>query len=457
MKRNHVIRSVLALTVAALSNQVPSRGQVPAIRIGETAPDIKLEKLLQAPPGTDTTATSLKGKVVVIEFWATWCLPCIPAIKHLNEVAEKLKDQPVRFIAVTDEGDESLITQFLKEQPIRGWVGLDSDSSVFRAYKAGGRPHTVVLDRDGKIAAITYPQDVTAAVLEDLLAGKIVSLRPKPLASEYDFAKFMAETDGQPFQAIIQPSTGSGPLYGGILHAPGRIESDGQPLLAAIVTAYRTSIYRTVESVPLPKGFYRFKVLVPKGRKELVYPVFQQALEVTFGLKVRREMREVDVMVLRPLNGKAANLPPSKATESVEMMAKGFLRAKKQPIKKLVDMLEEMFLRQPVVDETELKAEYDWDLPFNRASNNVLLDAIRTQLGLELVKGKRRIEFFVIESIDVAKRNVHQDADGVRVDLPKENTTSGMLVPQPNKGLQRTGISVPLIEKLPLAQLCPGR
>lgn len=53
----------------------------------------------------------------------------------------------------------------------------------------------------------------------------------------------------------------------------------------------------------------------------------------------------------------------------------------------------------PVVDETRLSAEYDWDLPYNRASNNVLLDAIRTQLGLEVARAKRRIEFLVIESV----------------------------------------------------------
>src|SRR5688572_28674235 len=110
MKRNHVIRLVLALTVAALPNQVPSRGQVPAIKIGDPAPEIKLEKLLQAPLEADTAATSLKGKIVVLEFWATWCLPCVPAIKHMNTVAEKFKDKPVQFIAVTDEGDEPLIT-----------------------------------------------------------------------------------------------------------------------------------------------------------------------------------------------------------------------------------------------------------------------------------------------------------------------------------------------------------
>ena len=391
-------RISLALVVTScLSTLTPSHAQVTTLRIGDVAPEIKVEKLLQAPPDAQTAATTLKGKVVVVEFWATWCLPCVPAIAHLNQVAAKFKDKPVQFIAITDEGDESLVKKFLNEQPIRGWVGLDTDGSVFRAYKAGGRPHTVLVDRDGKIAAITYAEKVTAAVLDNLVAGKLVSLPLKPLGDSPDVD--LAKTAGELFQATIQPSTGSGPLYGGMLIAPGRIESDGVPLLPAIVTAYRTSNHRTVEGVPLPKEFYKFKVLVPKGREELVYPVFQQALEVTFGLKVRREMREADVFVLSLGSDKRSSLNPSQASGSSERNDRGFVRAKKQPIKKLVDLLEGMFLRAPVVDETGLTAEYDWDLPYNRASNNVLLDAIRTQLGLEVVTAKRRIEFLVIEKV----------------------------------------------------------
>ena len=68
-------RISLALVVTScLSTLTPSHAQVPTLRIGDVAPKIKVEKLLQAPPGADTAATNLKGKVVVLEFWATWCL-----------------------------------------------------------------------------------------------------------------------------------------------------------------------------------------------------------------------------------------------------------------------------------------------------------------------------------------------------------------------------------------------
>jgi uncharacterized protein (TIGR03435 family) len=381
-----------------------AQAQQPEIKVGLPAPELKIERLIQAPTGAKADLNSLRGKVTVLEFWATWCGPCVKSFKHLNEVAERVKDKPVQFIAVTDEADATLITKFLQEQPVRAWIALDTDRSVFKAYRPLGRPSTYLIDGAGNIAAITYPENVTAVVLEDLIAGKPVSLPLKPLG-DWSSTEYVPKSGDEFFQATIQPANQRGPFFSSARIAPGRWETDGVPLVVAIRTAYRVSDARLINSVPLPKEPYSFKVVVPKDREELFYPVFQQALEVTFGLKAHWETREVDAFVLKVAPDRAPGPRPSQATDSTPVYRFGFLTGKKRPIKDLAEGLEGNFLRGPVVDETGLTGEYDWDLPYNRASNKVLLEAIRTQLGLEVVKDRRRIKILVIDNFEPPRKD----------------------------------------------------
>ena len=70
--------------------------------VGHPAPDLDNVKLLQAPAGIKATWQSLNGKVVVIDFWATWCVPCRKSIPHWNQLVDEFKGKPVCFIAITD-------------------------------------------------------------------------------------------------------------------------------------------------------------------------------------------------------------------------------------------------------------------------------------------------------------------------------------------------------------------
>src|SRR5215469_4401406 len=63
--------------------------------VGEKPPLLQADELLQAPGDAKVDAESLRGKVVILEFWATWCGPCVAAIPHMNELAEKFINQPV--------------------------------------------------------------------------------------------------------------------------------------------------------------------------------------------------------------------------------------------------------------------------------------------------------------------------------------------------------------------------
>src|SRR5437899_7740869 len=140
------------------------------LKPGMAAPEIAIKKILQAPSDAIANLDNLRGQVVVLEFWATWCAPCLAALPHLNELADKFKDKPVRFIAVTEE-NEAIVAPFLKRREMKGWVGLDTDQSVTKLYANEIFPTTVVIDRNSKIVEIARPKSVTEQMLNDLLNG----------------------------------------------------------------------------------------------------------------------------------------------------------------------------------------------------------------------------------------------------------------------------------------------
>lgn len=152
--------------------------------VGVKAPPLDLEDVLQAPAGSRVTWDGLRGKVVVLEFWATWCPSCVKAIPHFNQLADELSGKPVVFIAVTDEKKQTVLP-FLANHPIRGWVGLNPSGSMFGTYGIDdGRPLTVIVRPDGVVDARLRPWatpfPLKAQNLLNLIAGRpsgIVSSR----------------------------------------------------------------------------------------------------------------------------------------------------------------------------------------------------------------------------------------------------------------------------------------
>ncbi len=160
------------LLVAACLSEAGAVSLPDGPQVGQLAPTLKLSKWLQAPP--EAAYGWPTGKVVVLEFWATTCGPCVAYIPHLNELADEFKDKPVQFIAVTDENG-SVIKRFLKKTPIKGWIGLGPDAGFGEntPYKVEAIPHTVLIDAHGRIAAITEPFVLQAATIQACLNGSL--------------------------------------------------------------------------------------------------------------------------------------------------------------------------------------------------------------------------------------------------------------------------------------------
>jgi len=186
------------------------------------APAFDLQRVLQAPEGSIVTWQSLRGKVVVLEFWATWCPSCLKAIPHLNQLADQLEGKPVVFLSVTDEPQEKVVP-FLARQPIRGWVGLNTNGSMFNSYGVDGRPLTVVVRADGivdaRIRPWASPFPLTADKLLNLAAGKPSGL----LSSRILYAGDVRDVNGNR-------------LAGVSVRATNRLSDDSWRLIGEAVT-----------------------------------------------------------------------------------------------------------------------------------------------------------------------------------------------------------------------------
>jgi uncharacterized protein (TIGR03435 family) len=405
--------------------------------VGQVAPTLKLPQWLQAPP--EAALGWPTGKVVVLEFWSTSCGPCVAYIPHLNDLADKFKDKPVQFIAVTDD-KESVVKRFLKKTPINAWLGLGAQAGFAEEnpYRVFGIPHTVIIDAHGQIAAITDPERLNAAMIQSCLdgllgtpAGEKISATNKAFMVEERWTPDNGQIPGMVpgqykagirplFQVMIQPA----PTNSTDLRLPSgndRINEMAErgpetwmpaqamtlkhvSLSRAIEMAYDVKPARIVAETKLPREKYDFYITVPPvnehpKKQEVFEAVFAQAVEATFGLTVKRETRDIDVLVLKTNAKSREALSKSTNPDGKYLAGWNEAAATNKPLSVLREELE-VASAMPVFDETHLSNHYDFDIKWKQkdyAHPNVpgMIDAVKG-LGVDLVPMKKSLEVIIV-------------------------------------------------------------
>lgn len=356
-------------------------------------PGLAVEGWLQAPTGFDGHWSGLRGKVVVLEFWATWCSPCIQAIPHLNQLANEFRDQGVLFLAVTDDDVERL-TPFLLKHPMDAIIGIDTARRTWQSFNVPSIPHTVLIGRNGGVIGSTLPENITSEVLRQVVKGKKPVLTPKegvPSDLEWD-DHFIDWQDGvaPDIYAIVKPIKTT---TGGAWPRPDHITADGVSLKLLVQISYQTDSYHLDWRMPQNDRTYRAAFRVPKDRTERLLPYMRQTLAEMFGIQARWEQQDREVYVLRRMVDHA---PPSQSATAQEMaqMLRGKITVRRQPITKLCELLSNSF-QAVVMDETGMTARYDFDLPYQPGSPDVTSDALK-DVGLQVIKARRPVQILVV-------------------------------------------------------------
>lgn len=163
-----VVLAVLAVVLAiVLARRLQPAASTPAL-VGQRAPAFVLDSLTAAPGSVSLAAFG--GKPLVINFWASWCVPCRTEMPALEATHEALGDQ-VAFVGIDHQDDHAAAIEFVAATGVTYESGFDPEGRVAADYGLYGLPTTVLVSPAGVVVA-----DVTGAVTKDRLLALIREL-----------------------------------------------------------------------------------------------------------------------------------------------------------------------------------------------------------------------------------------------------------------------------------------
>lgn len=172
MKKILLMAAVLfVVSIAAL--KIEAKDKIETLSIGGNAPEVSVEIVNTKEYGKKFSLADFKDKVVVLEFWATWCPPCRESIPHLSKLQEEHGDKII-VIGVSTEGKKDVEKFYKKQENMKYRVAVDKKEKTSKTYMEGfgvnGIPHAFII-KEGKILWHGHPMEMDKELGKALSSG----------------------------------------------------------------------------------------------------------------------------------------------------------------------------------------------------------------------------------------------------------------------------------------------
>lgn len=369
--------------------------------LNEKVPNYTFTDILNSTE-KELSIQNLRGKPIILEFWTTWCGPCIPAMKKLDSLQKKFKDK-LEIITVSYDNRDRLKNYI---ETTKTSLRIAYDTTHFKSFEYRYIPHTIIIDKDGYVRAITSPEHINENVIKTLINENEISLAIK---SDYkddttNVEQLKVINDKEKIIRLTNYNPSNGAGYMPKRNIDGEI--NGFDFWNSTIVQIYSALYdnipnnKTVYRNGLTKNDFEYKEenlynLTIEVSEELEEGIYQTSIDFMnsyFDVSARKVVDTLQCYVLKNVD----NILQESKTITPENTFRGpMFKSYGYGINKLIAYLDN-FVGLPVVDLTGLTKKYDIELNW-QFSNPKTLNSELKKYGLVLEKSETKMPVEVLE------------------------------------------------------------
>ncbi|MBK0379978.1 DUF3738 domain-containing protein [Mucilaginibacter segetis] len=392
------------LIFAYLVGCLQTSAQNTALKVGDIFPHILFKPIINAPVKEFLIPANANTKLYIINFWGTWCSPCIPEMDKLAKL-QITNQKDVRVIALSDDSPERL-KKYLIKKPSKLWLASDTSFFLYKAFGFSYVGQSAIINSKHQIVALVKTDYINQKMIDDLLKGNKIrsgaEIKEQAVTSGKDiFGVDSTQSESFTIRGYMKGQQSMGRHY---INAP----YNGRRI--SYINVCATNMYKDAFDIVSSKqiiyeieekqvcdydnknSLYCFDLLVKPEQKDSLKSIMKKKLLAVLPIKARTEQKLIPVYILKCSDSTKLNKSTNEKF-SYSFSGRGF-DGTAATMKDFSSTYLSNEMDLPVVDETGLSQRFD-------IKTNVevrTLDGIKKSLhdlGLTLEKAERKLDMLI--------------------------------------------------------------